>query len=159
MDDPLSFSDIARQIQGKFTDIIAPSEWWTEARPHLTFVNLLKLGKFFLILLLAAISGTANFLMYALTHTNRFVHELSGFMRSATPFLMACLDSVNRLFAGFFTLIAMVWRDARRPTASEAPRQTSERLTYETNESRRNFLEGPSYPYERRDVNRPYFNK
>ncbi len=99
-EDPLNLSEIARTLQSKFSEVVTPSEWWTEAKPHLTFVNFVKFFKFMLILMLATVSGTANFLIYILSHTNRFVHEMSGFTRAATPFLLACVDTVNRLIAG-----------------------------------------------------------
>ena len=57
--------------------------------------------------------------------------------------------------AGFFTLIAMMWRDYRR--TQETPRGALNRLTYEKNEAKKQYLEGPNYPYQRREVNRPYF--
>lgn len=151
-EDSLNLSEIARNLQSKFQDIFTPTEWWTEAKPHLTFANLVKCGKFLIVLLLAGISGLGNFLMYMASHTNRFVFALSGFMKASTPFLLACVDTFNRIIAGFFTLIAMMWKDVRRP---ENPQETSNRLAYERNEARKKFLEGPNMPY-RRDVNRPY---
>ena len=154
LDDPLSLSDIARQLQWKFRDVITPSEWWTDVKPHLTLENVFKLGKFLVVLLLAAVSGTGNFIVHLASHTNRFVHALSGLMRSSTPILLACVDAVNRVIAGFFTLLAMIWKDVRKPAS---PQETANRLAYERNDARRKYLEGPSYPY-RRDVNRPYFN-
>ena len=153
-DDPLNLSEIARNLQWKFRDIITPSDWWTDVKPHLTLDNIFRFGKFLIVLLLAAISGTGNFLIHIASHTNRFVHALSGLMRTSTPFLLACLDVVNRFIAGLFTLIAMMWRDARRPPG-QSPQETANRLAYERNDARQKFLEGPSYPY-RRDVNRPY---
>ena len=152
-DDPLSLSEVARQLQGKFRDIITPTEWWSDVKPHLSLENVFKFGKFLIVLLLAAVSGAGNLLLHLAGHTNRFVHALSGFMKSATPFLLGLLDSVNRLFAGFFTLIAMIWRDARRPQVT--PQQISAQLAHERNQAKQKFLEGPKYPY-RRDVNRPY---
>merc|ERR1712080_336383 len=136
-DDPLSLSDIARQLQWKFRDVITPSEWWTEVKPHLTLANVFKFGKFLVILLLAAMSGAANFIIHLASHTNRFVYALSGLMKTSTPFLLACVDVVNRLFAGFFTLIAMVWKDMRKPSN---PQETANRLNYERTEARRKYL-------------------
>ena len=153
-DDPLNLSEIARQLQWKFRDIITPSEWWTEARPHLTFQNVFKFGKFLIILLLAAFSGLGHFILHALSHTNRFVHALSGLIRTTMPFLLAIVDTVNRFIAGCFTLVAMMWKDYRR--GQETPRGALNRLAYEKNEAKKQYLEGPNYPY-RREVNRPYF--
>ena len=85
-----------RQLQWKFRDIITPSEWWTEAKPHLTIQNVYKLGKFLIVLLLAAFSGLGHFILNTLSHTNRFVHALSGLMRTTTPILLAVVDAVNR---------------------------------------------------------------
>ena len=152
----MNISEIARQLQWKFRDIISPSDWWTDARPHLNLENVFKFGKFLIVLLLAAVSGLGQFLIYVLSHTNRFVFNLSGLMKSATPFLLAIVDAFNRLFAGIFTLIAMMWKDYRR--GQETPRGALNRLAYEKNEAKKKYLEGPpsNYPYERREVNRPY---
>ena len=49
----------------------------------------------------------------------------------------------------------MMWRDYRR--TQETPRGALNRLTYEKNEAKKQYLEGPNYPYQRREVNRPYF--
>ena len=153
-DDPLNLSEIARNLQWKFRDFITPSEWWTDVKPHLTLENVFRFGKFLIVLLLAAISGTGNFLVNFASHTNKFVHALSGLMRSSTPFLLACLDVINRCIAGLFTLIAMIWRDVRRPQG-QSPQETAGRLAYDRNEAKRKFLEaGPSY---RNVENRPYF--
>ena len=96
---------IARQIQWRFRDVITPSEWWTDIKPHLTLENVFKLGKFLLVLFMAAITGTGHFIIHIASHTNRFVHGLSGLIRSLTPFLLACVDAVNRCIAGGFTLL------------------------------------------------------
>ena len=153
-EDPLSLSDIARQIQWKFRDVITPTEWWTDIKPHMTLENIFKLGKFLIVLLMATVSGAGQFIIHLASHTNRFVHGLSGLIRSMTPFLLACVDAVKRCIAGLFTLIAMIWRDARRPQVP--PQETANRLTFQRNEARKNFLEGPSYPYRRENQNRPY---
>ncbi len=154
--DPLSLSDIARDLQWKFQDLITPSQWWADAKPHLTLENVLKLGKFLIVLVLAGVSGASSFIIHLASHTNAFVHALSGLMRSSTPFLLSCVDAVNRLIAGFFTLIAMIWRDARNSASSSSEKSNANRLTFETRqEERRKFLEGPGFPY-RRDVKRPY---
>lgn len=150
LEDPLNLSEIARNLQWKFRDLIAPSEWWTEVKPHLTLENVFRFGKFLIVLLLAAISGAGNFLVNLASHTDKFVHALSGLMRSSTPFLIACLDVLNRLIAGLFTLIAMIWRDVRRPQG-QSPQETASRLAYERNEAKRKFLE------YRNVGNRPYF--
>ena len=139
------------KFQWKFRDVIKPSEWWTNVKPHLTLENVFRFGKFLIVLLLAAISGTGNFLVNFASHTNKFVHALSGLIKSSTPFLLACLDVINRSIAGLFTLIAMIWKDVRRPQSPQEPL----RLAYDRNEAKRKFLEaGPSY---RNVENRPYF--
>ena len=50
----------------------------------------------------------------------------------------------------------MMWKDYRR--GQETPRGALNRLAYEKNEAKKKYLEGPpsNYPYERREVNRPY---
>ena len=72
---------------------------------------------------------------------------------------LACVDTINRCLAGLFTLIAMIWKDVRKPQVQT--QGTANRLTFDRNEARKNFLEGPggpgsSYPYRRENQNRPY---
>lgn len=154
-DDPLNLSEIARQLQWKFRDFFHPSDWWAEAKPYITLENFFKLCKFFIILGMAAVSGLANFITNVLFKTDKIVNAVSNLIRTLTPPFLACVDAFNRLFAGFFTLIAMMWRDWRR--SRETPMQTSARLAYEQSEAKKKYLEGPkaSFPYSR-DVNRPY---
>ena len=69
------------------------------------------------------------------------------------------MDTINRCVAGLFTLIAMIWKDVRKPQVQT--QAIAKRLTFEGNEARKNFLEGPggpsgSYPYRRENQNRPY---
>jgi len=159
IDDPLSLTEIAKQIQWRFRDVITPCEWWTDIKPHLNLENVFKFGKFLIVLFMAAFTGVGHFIIHIASHTNRFVHGLSGLIRSMTPFLLACVDTINRCLAGIFTLIAMIWKDVRKPQVQT--QNTANRLTFDRNEARKNFLEGPggpgsSYPYRRENQNRPY---
>ncbi len=62
---------------------------------------------------MALVSGTANLLPKMWQLLNKTLHEGGFFLRQAMPFLLACVEVVNKVFGGVFLLIAMVWRDLR----------------------------------------------
>ena len=142
-EDPLSMTDVANEVAAYLCDTIRPAEWLREARPHLTFHNFMDLGRFLVILFMALVSGAVNLLPKVVEMLNKTIHEAAFFMQKATPFLMGVLNMINNCIRGFFMLIAMIWRDFRKPQQPSPP------------ETRKNFLEGPRYPY-RREVQRPY---
>ena len=91
IDDPLSLTEIAKQIQWRFRDVITPSEWWTDIKPHLALENVFRFGKFLIVLFMATFTGAGHFIIHIASHTNRFVHGLSGLIRSMTPFLLGTI--------------------------------------------------------------------
>ena len=49
----LSLNELARDLQGRFVGVFGqPSEWWENARPHLTISNVIKVLKLIQILML-----------------------------------------------------------------------------------------------------------
>ena len=98
IDDPLSLTEIAKQIQWRFRDVITPCEWWTDIKPHLNLENAFKFGKFLIVLFMAAFTGAGHFIIHIASHTNRFVHGLSGLIRSMTPFLLGTIHILRNQF-------------------------------------------------------------
>ena len=147
-DDPLDLSEIATQLQSTLRGAINPTEWWHEARPYLTMANLVASVKFVVVLIMAMVSGLANMTPRMLGLLNRTIHESAFFIRNATPFLMGCLDVVNRAIAGLYTLVAMLV-GATRAAPGPSPR-AQQAIEADGGGVRQR------YPYRRENVQRPY---
>lgn len=145
-DDPLNLTEIALSMQKCFKDNFRPVQWFNDFRPYLTIGNAVGVGKFLLVLLMAAANGLATLLPKILTLLNRTIHESAFLIRQITPFLLACVDVVNKAIGGFYLLITMMWKDLRRPKPpEESPKG--------------NYLEGPNFPYRREVTQRPYLQQ
>ena len=129
---------------------INPIEWVQEARPYLTVENLVNSIKFVIVLLMALVSGAANLLPKVLTLLNSTIRESGVLIKQFTPFLLACVEMVGKVIGGFYMLLAMVWRDARNPRPPPGDNKIL---------AKRNYLEGPQYPYRRENVQRPYLTR
>ncbi len=119
---------------------------------------------------MAVVSGAANLLPKMLQLLNRTLHEGGFFLRQAMPFLLACVEVVNKIFGGIFLLVAMVWRDLRSGGGG-SPAETPPPALGLSNRSaaaagagtgaayqRRFDGGGITYPYRRENVQRPYFS-
>lgn len=160
-DDPLSLTDIASGLQRSFREYVNPAELAAEVRPHLTLANLVNVFRFLLVLLMALVSGAAALLPKVLHLLNRTLREGGYFVRQATPFLLACVEMVNKFVGGFFLLLAMMWRDVvKRPSGNPGPPPTTQgMLQNRSGGGHQRYLEHqpPTYPYRREQVQRPYF--
>ncbi len=114
---------------------------------------------------MAVVSGAADLLPRVMTILNRTLRESGFFLRQAMPFLLACVEMVNKFFGGIFLLIAMVWRDLTKTNSPPPPAQNSgafqmlqRNASGQSSSSYQRHLEGDStYPYRRENVQRPYF--
>lgn len=77
-----------------------------------TAQNVVQFFKFMTLLMVAALSGSLYAIKFLGLFTLRFMEELSKLMHVMMPFLLRCLDLVNKAIGGFYILIAMVWRDS-----------------------------------------------
>jgi hypothetical protein len=95
---------------------------------------------------MAAVSGLAKLLPKLLDLFNRTIRESAHLIRMATPFLLACVEMMNKAVGGFYLLLAMIWRDFRKP---QEPGPGT---------ANRRYIKGPppEYPYARSQVQRPY---
>ena len=118
----LSLNELARDLQSKFVSVFGqPSEWWENAKPHLTLQNIIKIFKLFVLLLVALVTGIGTFIQAILPKINKTIFALSHFMGQSMPFLLACLDTINKVIGGLFLLFTMMWKDiiyGKRPNNS-----------------------------------------
>ena len=101
--------------------------------------------KFVCVLLVAAVAGFARLLPKMLELFNKTIHESAFLLRTATPMFLSVVDMFNKIVGGFYMLLAMMWRDFRRPQQradGAAPVRCLE--------------PPPEYPYRRQAVQRPY---
>ena len=90
-----------RQFQGFF----APDEWWVRTKPYLTMENLFKCSKLVLLLGLAAITGLFHFMKNLLPMLNKTLLELGNLIQKFMPFLLAVLDTFNKIIGATFLMI------------------------------------------------------
>ena len=90
-----------RQFQGFF----APDEWWVRTKPYLTMENLVKCSKLVLLLGLAAITGLFHFMKNLLPMLNKTLLELGNLIQKFMPFLLAVLDTFNKIIGATFLMI------------------------------------------------------
>lgn len=62
-------------------------------------------------LLVASIEGVKYFSEFSL----KLIRELSNLIKALTPFSIACLGMIEKIFGGFLILISMIFRDLRKP--------------------------------------------
>ena len=122
-----------------------------DIRPYLTASNAVNAVKFVCVLLVAAVAGLARLLPKMVDLFNRTIHESAFLLRSATPMFLSVVDMFNKMVGGFYMLLAMMWRDFRRPQPPQGPQRG------EGAAAAGRYLEPPpEYPYRRQYVQRPY---
>ena len=62
---------------------------------------------------MAAVSGGSALVVQLISLLNKTIHELGFFIRQATPFLMACLEMVNKCIGGFYLLVTILFEDRK----------------------------------------------
>ena len=125
-----------------------------DIRPYLTASNAVNAMKFVCVLLVAAVAGFARLLPKMLELFNKTIHESAFLLRTATPMFLSVVDMFNKVVGGYYMLLAMMWRDFRRP---QQPPQGSQRGEGAAAAAAGRYLEPPpEYPYRRLNVQRPY---
>ena len=118
-----------------------------DIRPYLTASNAVNAVKFVCVLLVAAVARFARLLPKMLELFNKTIHESAFLLRTATPMFLSVVDMFNKVLGGFYMLLAMMWRDFRRPQPPQP----------QGSQAAGRYLEPPpEYPYRRQNVQRPY---
>lgn len=169
----LSLNELARDLQNKFIGFFGqPSEWWENAKPHLSLSNVIKVFKLIVLLLVALVTGIGTFVQALVPKVNKTIFALSHFIGQSMPFMLACLDTINKVIGGFFLLFTMMWKDmiyGKRPNNSIPAglqqeksqlslQHSSKSTSFPTIQRGENnpYLTKPRYPYMRSEVQRPY---
>ena len=70
----LSLNELARDIQCRFVGLFGqPSEWWENAKPHLTLSNVIKVLKLIVLLLVALVTGIGTFVQALVPKVNKTI--------------------------------------------------------------------------------------
>jgi hypothetical protein len=101
--------------KGLMTEAWDPSSWWTTVRPLLTPTNFVAAVKFLLVLLLAAFTGLIAGGKQVANWSLKAIHELAFLVDRSTPFALGALNMLSKVVGGFYVLLAMIWRDVRKP--------------------------------------------
>ena len=103
------------------TDLWQPGQMWTNIRPHLTLTNVTQLGKLCVVLMLAAVTGAVAGVKQLAQFSLKLLHELANLVDRSTPLALAALNMMGKIVGGAYLLIAMIWRDAVKKPAGQAP--------------------------------------
>ena len=171
-DEVLSLNDLARELQNKFTGVFGqPSEWWENTKPHLTLSNVIKISKLIILLIVALITGIGTFIQTLVPKVNKTIFALSHFLGQSMPFLLACLNTFNKIIGGFFLIFTMMWKDmiyGKRPNNAGIQHEKSQLSLEDSSSKSTNFptvergannpyIRKPRYPYLRNEIQRPYY--
>lgn len=100
-----------------------PASWWVKIRPHLSPANLWAFFKFLLVLLLALVAGLWSGIKQLANFMLKVLHELAFLVDRSTPFALGALNILSKVVGGFYLLVAMFWRDVRKPKSNPASHQ------------------------------------
>lgn len=92
-----------------------PTSWTNSLRSLLTPANFVAFLKFLLVLLLAAVTGLLSGCKQLAGWSLTAIHELAFLVDRSTPFALGALNMVSKLVGGFYLLVAMIWKDVRKP--------------------------------------------
>ena len=157
----------------EFKEWVLNSQLWLDL---FTFENFKSGCKLVFLMSVAALTAVLTFTKNLLPLLNRCLLSLGVVIQKSTPFLLACLDSFNKIIGATFLIINRIWSDVIQwvksgPAPQKKPAITLKGAEYwSRQEIKRSedsgtgnlYLKGPGgggaprYPYLRRDINRPY---
>ncbi|XP_071538026.1 uncharacterized protein [Panulirus ornatus] len=94
---------------------------WSAVSSTITFSNIKETIRFLIVLVVTLAIGLVSFLRKSHHFLLHFVREAGNFFRNITPFLQSLLSFVEKLIGGMYLLIAMIYRDWRRPSVPPPP--------------------------------------
>ena len=107
------------------TDFWRPQQAWETVKPHLSARNVAQLGKLFLVLVLATLTGIVTGVKQLSNFSLKLLHELANLVDRSTPFALGALGMMSKVVGGAYLLLAMIWRDAvKKPSSVTGPLQS-----------------------------------
>jgi len=92
-----------------------PKTAWSNMKPHINRGNFVGVFRFIAVLFLTLIAGTLALIRQLGGFSLRVVHELAFLVDRSTPFALGALNFISKIVGGFYLLVAMMWRDFRKP--------------------------------------------
>ena len=82
--------------------------------------------RFVIVLLITLVVGLVALLRQSSTFLILFIREFGVFIHRATPFLQTIIAFFEKIVGGFYLLLAMVYKDVRKPAPPQPPPSYSE---------------------------------
>lgn len=108
--DSISYDSILQSIKIGFKEKMS-----FFAKEVVTFNNAKSSVLFLGVLFMTIFTGLVQLAHYLGDWSLRFMREFSYLLKTATPVLLSIINMFNRIVAGFYTLIALIWRDSKAP--------------------------------------------
>lgn len=118
-DSGTSFQTLREQFQEWVNQAcqLSFSAVWCTLSSTVTLGNIKEVFRFVAVLVMTLVIGLFSFWRDTHNLGLRYIREVGIFLRNITPFLQSLLAFIEKLIGGMYLLIAMVYRDWRRPSA------------------------------------------
>ncbi|XP_050725974.1 uncharacterized protein LOC127003407 isoform X1 [Eriocheir sinensis] len=110
-----SVSEVLQDFADQFTSL-RPATILSTITSAISLSNIKETIRFITVLLMTLVIGLVTFLRESHVVGLRFVREAGIFVHNATPFLQTVLGFFEKIVGGLYLLVAMVYRDFRRPS-------------------------------------------
>lgn len=74
--------------------------------------NIKDFLQFLGLVVISLLTGSVVAIKYLGTFALRFMFEFTRFTQVMTPIILKVIEAINKIVAGFYTLLAMIWKDA-----------------------------------------------
>lgn len=111
-----SMSDLVQDWMHQLSSL-RPATVLSAITSTLTLSNIKEAIRFLVVLVMTVVIGLVTFVREFHVVGLRFIREAGIFFHNATPFLQTCLGFFEKIVGGLYLLVAMVYRDFRRPSA------------------------------------------
>ncbi|XP_063926190.1 uncharacterized protein LOC135139785 [Zophobas morio] len=98
------------------------SDFFTET---VTWENIKQTAIFLFLLVSALVTFFVHAIQYLLDYVLKLVHEMSGFVKVCSPIIISFMKLIMNTINGFYTLIAIMWRDRSPPKVNQNVYQIS----------------------------------
>lgn len=107
----LSLNELARDLQSKFIGLFGqPSEWWENAKPHLSISNVMKVFKLIVLLLVALVTGIGTFVQALVPKVNNHIC-IEPFFRTIDAIFVSMFRHYQQ---SYWRFLSFVYHDVER---------------------------------------------
>jgi len=138
----LSFEEVKGNFVRKFQEMLI------QFYGLLTYENIKNTVIFLSVLIATLFAASVSLLKYLSEFSLRLLREFSVLIKALTPIMQRIVEMFEKVIGGFYILLAMIWRDARRPSNHDA--QNLQQLYYQQNRPMIEYKEKSFYQARRR---------